>query len=176
MDASKVNNFALFLGAAILILAVSFLIIEAPQLEIGLPLHSDSYDNIAAVQKSISSQKISPGSPYSNAGIGKIDNEIAPAFDIEAGYTAALTTFSLFSGIDAITINLFLPWLISILIFFSSFILLRKLTKNNFTSFTGAMFVFLLPSTQQMLGPAFLVASNAGLAMLPLIIYFGADN
>ena len=175
MDAGNRGNFLFALGAAILVFAVSFLVIEAPQLEVGLPLHSDSYDNIAAVQASISGQKISHGSPYSNAYINKTGDEIVSAFDIEAGYTAALAAFSLFSGIDIIALSIFLPWLVSMLIFISSFILIGKLTKNNFISFAGAMFVFLLPSTQQTLGPAFLVASNLGLAVLPLVIYFGVD-
>jgi hypothetical protein len=165
------HGILLFSLVGIVVLAIGFITIGQPQLSVGLPLHSDSYDNIAIAQRTISSGNLFTGNPY----VTSPENEATPIFDAEAGYTSMLSGISLFSGIDIIDMNMFLPWILASIAALTSFVFLRKILRDDFVSLTGAMFVFLLPSTQQMLGPAFLVASNMGIVLTPLVLCLGID-
>tara|TARA_Y100000310_G_scaffold345628_1_gene467458 strand:- start:4967 stop:6562 length:1596 start_codon:yes stop_codon:yes gene_type:complete len=159
--------------AILIILAISFVLIELPHLEIGLPLHSDSYDNIAAAQETISQGTIFIGDPYAPPKEKSIYFNENPGYDLETGYVVLLLLLSFFPFISLTSLPLFFPWLVSILVFLSTFILLRKLCRQDFTAFFSSLFIFFLPSTQQMLGPLFLVASSFGLILVPLLLLLG---
>src|SRR3989344_3613718 len=170
--AMEKNDYAKILAIA-LVLALSFVLIEKPNIESGVPLHSDSYDNIAAVQQVLKQGTIFIGDPFAPSSEKSQFHSGKKNFDLETGYVFILTFFSIIPGIDPLDLPIFFPWISSLLLFFTTFLLTKKLCRDEFSAFFASLCVFLIPSTQQMLGPLFLVASSLGLALLPLLIYSG---
>jgi len=158
-----------------LVLVLSFLLIMIPHLNSNLPLHSDSYDNIAFVQSWFEKGGISFEDPYVSPNKVNIPRADFIEYDFESGYAIILAAFSLLPMVNPVDLPIFFPWLVSMLLFFSTFVLLRKIVKDDFSAFFTAFFVFFIPSSRQMLGPLFLVASNVGLALLPILLYFGLN-
>ena len=167
------SGFWIYVFAALVVFTVAFLAIEKPRLDFGLPLHSDEYDNIALAQKSVQLGKIYVSDPFASESGKSAYVADEKGYDPEAGYNSLLTSISLFSGIPRIEMHFIIPIFVLMVIFLLTFVMLRSITGNGFVSFVASMFIFLLPSTQQMLGPAFMVASNVGLAFILALVYFG---
>jgi len=161
-----------YLVGFLIVLSLSFIIIELPHLETGLPLHSDSYDNIAVVQQTIKNGNIFLGDPYAPPEGKGVYYYERGAFDLETGYILVLTLVSLL-GISAETLPLFLPWLFALIAFFATFQLLNLLCRNDSVAFFASLFIFFIPSSQKMLGPLFLVASSFALILVPVLLYLG---
>jgi len=168
-------NFEKCLNAALilLVIALSFFIVELPHLETGLPLHSDSYDNIAITQKSIETGTIFLGNPYTPSPEKSFFREQANSIDLQAGYTTILLSATLFGLINPINLPLYFPWIVSLLMFATTFILLKKLCRQEHCAFIGTLFLFFIPSSQLMLGPILLTASGFALFLLPALLLLG---
>lgn len=136
-------------------------------------MHSDSYDNIAITQQL--SKGGFTGDPYAPPE-EKSYYETRNSPDVEIGYTAILSILSFTPIINETHFPLIIPWLVSILLFFTSYLLLKKIGKTDFISFFASLFVFFIPSSQEMLGLVFLVASNIGIALVPVLLFFGYDS
>ena len=156
----------------VLVAILSFALIALPHIEYGLPMHSDEYDNIA-IAKEYSSGNFFSGNPYmpDNEKVAIDYGMNAPDFQI--GYSLLLAAFSLFGIINPLLLPYYVPWLVAFISSLTGFVFLRKVGLPEFVSFTGALFIFFLPSSQLMLGQFFLVASSAALAILPLLLLIG---
>ncbi|MCR4368281.1 MAG: hypothetical protein NUV67_00035 [archaeon] len=158
-------------GAALLVLALAFILIELPHLESGLPLHSDEYDNTATAKRSLEEGRLYFGDPYAPpAGSAYSPGE---QLDFESGYIAIMAAMALLVGY--LNLHLIVPFLVFLFVLFSAFLLVKKLCGHEFVAFCAVLFLFFLPSYQNTLGPVFLVASNLGLALFALLLLFGFE-
>lgn len=159
----------------LLVLALSFILIELPHLETGLPMHSDSYDNIAAAQAVLEKGTIFIGDPYAPPQEKSIYYNKQTFYDLQTGFVLILAIVSLIPFITPTTLPVFFPWLVSILAFFATFLLIRKLCRHDFLAFFSSLFIFFIPSNQTMLGPFFITGSSFGLILVPLMLFLGLD-
>src|SRR3989344_7224732 len=161
--------------AAILVLAVAAVTIALPHIESGLPLHLDEYDNIAVVQAALEKKTLFPGDPFAPPPEKAPGYALRSGADFEFGYTAVLAIASLFGVINPLNLHSYFPLLAMLLAALSTFLLVKKICSKDYCAFLSSLFIFFLPSTQLLLGPAFLVASAFSLALIPAALYFLHD-
>lgn len=148
-----------------LFLAASSLITYYPHLDYHYPIHIDEWEHFAMAEEATIIGK-TPGyfpvfEEQGDAGTMKWERNY---------HTFLSILFSILPFPHELTMT-FVPVIVSVLMYMSSFLLLFYLTKSKPVSLFGAFLTSLIKSNITALGPWFAVPASAGLAFLPFLLY-----
>jgi len=142
-----------------------------------LPLHSDSWDNIAVANAIIKAQKVIfhnpclPGKTYYDI-VGNVyekEPEI-PTNRWELGFDLFIAIVHLLTKVELIDLGVILPFFFCFLMSLGTFSFMRN-SINEQAAFFSALFVLTYQTNVISLGPAFLVALSFGFMLIPNLYY-----
>lgn len=147
--------------ALLLILGLAIYVAMIPRFGYAYPVHLDEWFNIAYANQILDEGTITNlVDPFKGGAASLVQSA-------EKGFQILLAVFYKISGLDWLVIFRFLPATIFSVTVLATYLLGRKLGFG----LEAAFLVSLLPTTQGILGPAFLVSVAIGILFIPLSLF-----
>lgn len=153
-NASSIIHYSLLIIIISLALYVNFI----PHTNYKLPLHVDEWRHFAESQEILKEQNFEYSEPY----FGEWANE-----DLEIGFHIFLASYKEVSGIDWVTLFVYMPAIIFMFTTLSTYVLARRIGFG----LEAAFIMIFLPTNVRMLGPSLLVPVSLGIFFFVLSFF-----